>query len=72
MLRATPGCRRMKYVAPEAANHLIDRRRGDAEMSLHLGFGGSLTEHALIDIDEGQVVALRSGEAMRADTARRA
>ena len=57
-------------VAFEAENHLMDRRRGDAEMALHVGFGRSLTEHALIDVDEGQVLALLFGEAMRADAAR--
>lgn len=51
----------------EAEDHLVDRRRGDAEMALHIGFGGGLTEHALVDADEGQVVALLLGEAMRAD-----
>jgi len=30
----------------EAENHLMDRRRGDAEMALHVGFGGRLAEHA--------------------------
>lgn len=54
-------------VAFEAEDHVVDRRRGDAEMPLHVGFGGSLTEHALIDVDEGQVLALLIGETMRAD-----
>jgi hypothetical protein len=57
-------------VAFEAEDHLVDRRRGDAEMALQIGFGRSLTEHALIDADEGQVLALLFGEAMRADAAR--
>jgi hypothetical protein len=39
---------------------------------LHVGFGWSLTEHALIDVDEGQVLALPFGEAMRAAAARSA
>ena len=56
-------------VALEAEDHLMDRRRGDAEVALHVGFGGGLAEHALIDADEGQVVALLFGEAMRADAA---
>ena len=59
-------------VAFEAENHLMDRRWADAEMPLHVGFGRSLTEHALIDADEGQVLALPFGEAMRAGAARRA
>ena len=57
-------------VAFEAENHLMDRRWGDAKMALHVGLGRSLTEHALIDVDEGQVLALLFGEAMRADAAR--
>ena len=35
-------------------------------MTLHVGFGGSPVEHARIDIDEGQILALLFGEAMRA------
>ena len=53
----------------EAENHLVDGRRADAEVSLHVSFGGRLTEHALIDADEGQILALLLGEAMRADAA---
>ena len=56
----------------EAEDHLVDRRRCDAEMALHVGFGGRLAEHARIDIDEGQVLALLFGEAMRAAAARAA
>ena len=59
-------------VAFEAENHVMDRRRTDAEMPLHVGFGWRLTEHALIDVDEGQVLALPFGEAMRAAAARSA
>ena len=53
----------------ETEDHLMDRRRADAEVSLHVSFGGRLTEHALIDADEGQILALLLGEAMRADAA---
>ena len=38
-------------------------------MALHVGFGGRLAEHAFIDADEGQILALLFGEAMRADAA---
>ena len=51
-------------VAFEAENHLMDRRRGDAEVALHIGFGRGLAEDAGIDVDEGQVVALLFGEAL--------
>jgi len=57
-------------IAFEPENHLMDRRWGDAEMPLHVGFGRSLAEHALVDEDEGQVVTLLFGEAMPADAAR--
>ncbi|HEY4233285.1 MAG TPA: hypothetical protein VGM76_07650 [Lacipirellulaceae bacterium] len=49
----------------ETEDHLMDRGRADAEMALHVGLGRSLTEHALVDADEGQVVTLRFGETMR-------
>ena len=70
MLLATPACRRMNPCAFEGENHLVDRRRGDEEVALHVGFGRGLTEDARIDVDEGQVLALLFGEAMRADAAR--
>ena len=54
----------------EADDHLVDRRWADAEVALHVGFGRGLSEHARIDIDEGQVMALFFSEPMRADTAR--
>jgi hypothetical protein len=53
----------------EAENHLMDRRRANAEMTLHVGFGWSLAKHARIDIDEGQILALLFGEAMWAGAA---
>ena len=59
-----------KAVSFEAAHHMMDRRWADTEMALHVGFGGGLAEHALVDTDEGQVVALLFGEAMRAVLAR--
>ncbi len=59
-------------VAFEADDHLVDRRRADAEMTLHVGFCWGLPEHARIDVDEGQVVALFFSEATRAGAARSA
>jgi hypothetical protein len=35
-------------------------------MPLHVGFGRRLTEDVGIDVDEGQILALLFGEAMRA------
>ena len=57
-------------VAFEAKNHLVNRRRADAEMALPVGLGRGLVKHSRIDIDEGQIPALLFGEAMRANTAR--
>ena len=54
----------------EAENHLMDRRGSDAKMALHVGFGRRLTEHARIDVDEGQILALLLGEALRAGVVR--
>ena len=56
-------------VAFEAEDHLVDRRRGDAEMALQIGFGRSLTEHVPIDVDEGQILALLFSEALSAEAA---
>ena len=50
--------------ALETDDHLMDRRRGYAEVALHVGFGRGLAEDAGIDVDEGQVVALLLGEAL--------
>lgn len=43
-------------VAFETEDHLMNRRRSDAEMPLHVGFGRGLTEQARVDADEGQIV----------------
>jgi hypothetical protein len=40
-------------IAFEAEDHLVDRRRSDAEVPLHVGFGWGLTEHALIHGSSG-------------------
>ena len=46
----------------EGDNHLVDSRRADAEMALDVGFGGRLSEHVRIGMDESEVVALLLGE----------
>ena len=61
---------RDEAVAFEAEDHLMDRRWSNAEMALHVGFGWGLAEDVRIDIDEGQILALLFGEAMRAGAAR--
>ncbi len=37
-------------------------RRADAEMALDVGFGGRLSEHVRIGMDESEVVPLLFGE----------
>ena len=49
----------------EIDDHLMDGGWGGLKMALDIGFGGSLSEDARIDVDEGQVVALLFGEALR-------
>jgi hypothetical protein len=46
----------------ESEDHLMDGWRGDAEVPLHVGFGGRLSEDAFIGIDEGQILTLLLGE----------
>jgi len=49
----------------EAEDHLVDGRWSDTEVPLHVGFGRGLAEHALVDADEGEILALLLSEAMR-------
>ena len=59
-------------IAFETDHHLMNRRGSDAEMPLHVGFRWGLPEHARIDVDEGQVLALLFSEATRACSVRSA
>jgi hypothetical protein len=47
----------------EAEHHLVDSRRADFEVSLHVRLGGSPTMQTRVGVDEGQILALLSGEA---------
>ena len=38
-------------------------------VALHVGLGRRATEHVRVGVDEGQILALLFGEAIRADTA---
>ena len=42
----------------------MDRGWADAEMALHVGFGGRALEYARIGVDEGQILALLFGKAL--------
>ncbi len=59
-------------VAFEGENHLVNRGRADAEMTLHVGFGRSAPKHVRVGVDEGQILALLFGEALAAGGASRA
>lgn len=52
---------RDEAVAFEVEDHLMDRRSSDAEMPLHVGFGGGLAEDVLKD-----AMKVGSGYAARA------
>jgi hypothetical protein len=56
----------------ESEDHLMDGWWADAEVALHVGFGGRASEHPRIGIDEGQVLALRYSKAWCTGLARRA
>ena len=48
----------------EGDDHLMDGGWADAEVALHIGFGGRSSEDARIGVDEGQILALLFGEAV--------
>lgn len=48
--------------ACEGEHHLMDGRWADAEVVLHVCFGGWTAEHLGISVNEGQVLALLLGE----------
>ena len=50
----------------EGHDHLVDRRRADLKVALHVGLCGWASEHVRVGVDEGQVLALLFGEAARA------
>lgn len=52
-------------LAFEGDHHVVDARRSDLEMSLHIGFGRWASVDLGIGPDEGEVLALLVGEAGR-------
>ena len=48
--------------ALEGEDHLVDGRRGDAEMALHVGFGGRATEQLRVGVNESEILPLLGGE----------
>jgi hypothetical protein len=54
MLRARPGCRRI---------NLMDGRRGDVEVTLHVALGRRATVEQAVGPDEGEILSLLFGEA---------
>ena len=63
MLRGDAGLAADEAGAFEGEHHLVDGRRGDAEVPLHVGFGGRAAMHARVGVDEGQILTLLVGEA---------
>jgi hypothetical protein len=61
MLRGNTGLTTNETVPFEGDDHLVDWRRADAEMALNVGFGGRLSEHVRIGMDESEVVTLLLG-----------
>jgi len=53
----------------ERHDHLVDRRRANSKVVLHVGLGGWASEHVRIGVDEGQVLALLFGEALSVEAA---
>lgn len=49
-------------LALECDHHLVDARRGDLEVALHVGFGWWASIDLGIGPDEGEVLALLIGE----------
>ena len=56
-------------ISLEGDDHLVDRGRADLKVALHIGLGGRASEHMRVGVNEGQVVALLVGEALRAEAA---
>jgi transposase len=46
-------------------HHLVNRRRADAEIFLHVGFGRGSAVQARIVVDKGQILPLLGGEGLR-------
>ena len=69
MLLGDAGLASDEAVSFEGDDHLMDRRRADAEVALHVGLGGRASEHVRVGVDEGQVLALLFGEALAAGAA---
>ena len=53
----------------EGHDHLVDRRRADLKVALHVGLGGRAPEHVRVGVDESQVLTLLVGEALSAEAA---
>ena len=53
----------------ESEDHLMNGGWADGEVALHVGFGRRASEYSRVSVDEGQVLALRFSEALRAEAA---
>jgi hypothetical protein len=58
MLRGAPRLAANEAGTFKGQNHLMDRRRGDAETVLDVGFGGRPQVDARVGVDEGETLSL--------------
>lgn len=58
----SPGLTLDKAFGLQGEHHAVHAWRGDAEVSLHIGFGRWLAVELGIGVDEGEVLALCVGE----------
>ena len=56
-------------VSFERHDHLVDGRRADFKVSLHIGLGWRASEHVLVGVDESQIPALLFRKALSAGAA---
>ena len=62
MLRGVLGCRLMRPCPFQRQHHLVNRRRADAEIFLHVGFGRGPAVQPRIEMDKGQILPLLGRE----------
>ena len=54
--------------AMKVDNHLMNGGWAHTKVALDIGFGWGLSEHARVDVDEGQILALLFSEALPTGT----
>ena len=62
MLRGVLGCLSDEAGSFQRQHHLVNRRRADAEIFLHVGFGRGPAVQPRIEVDKGQILPLLGRE----------